>query len=173
MDKLHFLKIVIARFIIILFKRKKGIELLYLDYKAESIFNKHPKQIIEHNYIILDYQFKNGIFYSFEKKITKENNIKILNLELLDKEFDLIVYGFFQKKIYHLKFQPKFNLDNSNFKTSIFNLNLKLSEITIPRLTPENIYCYIHKPIITKSNIEIENKKIAISNSTFNQNDFI
>ncbi len=165
LQKLRFLKVIIARFLIILFRRKKGIELLYLDYNTEYLF--------ENSYLIINYRFRNALYYRFKNIKTLEKQIKIFNLSNFDNEFDLVVYGFFQKKVYQIKVERKLELDNSNFKASTLNLNLKLSEIKIPRLTPENIYCTIHKPIITKSNIEIENKKLAISNSTFNQNDFI
>lgn len=165
LEKLHFFKVVTARFLIILFRRKKGIELLYLDYNTEHLF--------DNSYLIINYRFRNALYYRFKNIKTLEKQIKIFDLKNFDNEFDLVVYGFFQKKKYQIKVERKLELDNSNFKTSIFNLNLKLSEITIPRLTHQNIYCSIHKPIITKLNIEIENKKLAISNTIFNQNEFI
>lgn len=162
--QLHFLKVVIARFFIILFRRRKGIELLLLDYADEHIFEK--------SYLVINYRFKNAIYYKFGKHKTLEKQIKIFESKNFKKEFELEVYGFFQKKKYNIKFEPKLILDDTNFKTSLSNLYLKLEEKPFPKLIPI-FFNNVKKPIIINNEIEIKQSKIKISNTTFNQTDFI
>lgn len=165
LEKLHFFKVVTARFLIILFRRKKRIEQLYLNYSTEHIF--------DNSYIIINYRFRNAIYYRFGKYITLEKQIKIFDLKNFDKEFDFVVSGFFRSKTYKLKFDPQLFLNNSSFKTSVSNLNIKLEKRTIPNLAHPNIYSNIKKPKIIIPNIEINHKQITISNTIFNQNEFI
>lgn len=165
LEKLHFYKVVTARFLIILFRRKKRIEQLYLNYSTEHIF--------DNSYIIINYRFRNAIYYRFGKYITLEKQINIFDLRNFDREFDFVVSGFFRSKTYKLKFAPQLFLNNSSFKTSISNLNIKLEERTIPNLAHPNIYSNIKKPKIIIPNIEINHKPITISNTIFNQNEFI
>jgi hypothetical protein len=165
LEKLHFFKVVIIRFLIILFRRKKGIEQLYLNYSTKHIF--------DNSYIIINYRFRNAIYYRFGKYKTLEKQIKIFDLKNIERESDFVVYGLFRKKIYKLKFEPQLSLDNSNFKAIFSNLNLKLEEKTIPKLTHPDIYCDIKKPIVSIPNIEINHRPLTISNTTFNQTDFI
>ena len=166
LQKLHFLKVVIARFFIILFRRKKRIELLHLDYDTKHLF--------KNSYIIINYRFKNALYYSFGKHKTLEKKIKIFNLKNMDKELELVVHGiFFKKEKYELKFKPELQLITDDFKTDIFNLNLKLVEKTIPKLASKEIYCDVKQPRIEIPKIKYNNKKIEIANTTFNQTDFI
>lgn len=165
LEKLHFFKVVTARFLIILFRRKKRIEELYLNYSKEHIF--------DNSYIIINYRFKNAIYYRFGKYITLNKQIKIFNLKNFDQEFNVIVYGLFNRKIVPLKFEPKLTLNTDTFKTNISNLDLILVEKPIPKLSPKEIYCDIKKPLIETPEIIVKNKKITISNTIFNQNEFI
>ena len=165
LKKIQFIKVVIARFLIILFRRRKRIEELYINYVTEHIF--------ANSYIIINYRFRNAIFYRFGNHKTLEKQIKIFNLTNFDNEFDFVVYGLFQKRKYKLKFEPQLTLNTENFKTKFSNLNLKLQERTIPKLVHPNIYSVIDKPIINTPKIKIQNKPITISHKTFNQTDFI
>lgn len=164
-ENLSFYRVVITRFFIILFRRRKNIEELYFNYDTEHLFTN--------SYIIINYRFRNAIYFRFGKHKTLEKQIKIFDLENIEKEFNLIVYGFFRKKIYKLKFEPKLSLDNTTFKTVFSNLNIKLEEKIIPKLTHPNIYCDIKKPQVTIPEIKIDQPKIKIVNTTFNQTDFI
>jgi len=165
LEKLHFYKVVIARFFIILLRRRKRIEELYLNYSTEHIF--------DNSYIIINYRFRNAIFYRFGKYKTLEKQIKIFDIKNFDREFDFVVSGFFRSKTYKLKFDPQLFLNNSSFITSISNLNIKLEERTIPKLVHPNIDSNIKKPKIIIPNIEINHKPITISNTIFKQNEFI
>ena len=155
----------VARFFKILFRRRRKIEEINLNYSTEHIF--------DNSYVIINYRFTNAIYYRFGKYKTLEKQIKIFNLKNFDKEFDFVVYGFLRSKTYKLKFEPKLSLNNSSFKTTFSNLNLKLEERSIPKLSHPYIYCDIKTPNINKSKIEIKQPIIIISNATFNQNEFI
>ena len=75
--------------------------------------------------------------------------------------------------VIQLKFEPQLTLNTENFKTKFSNLNLKLHEQTIPKLSHPNIYTTIDKPIIKTSKIKIHNTQIKFSHKPFNQTDFI
>lgn len=157
-EKLRFLKVIIARFFLILFRKRKRIELLYLNYDKEHLF--------ETSYIVINYRFKNVIYYRFGKHITLEKKIKIFNIKNFENEFDLVVYGLFQKKKYRIKFEPKLALNSDPFKTTISNLTVKLIEQKLPKLAHPKIYVNIKQLIINT-------KKIKINNNSFNQNEYI
>lgn len=165
LEKLYFLKVIITRFFIILIRRRKEIELFQLDYVNEYIF--------ERSYIVINYRFRNAIFYRFGKQKTLQKQIKIFDLQNFENEFDFVVYGFFQKKKYKLKFEPKLKLNSSNFKTIASNLSLRLEEKSIPKLTSSLFFCDIKKPIVITSEVELNQSIIKISNTIFNQTDYI
>lgn len=165
LEKLRFLKVVIARFLTILFRRRKGVELLHLKYNTEHLF--------DNSFIIINYRFRNALYYKFGNHITLEKEIKIFNLSNFDNEFQLTVYGFFRKKTYLLKFEPKLTLESEKFKTSFSNFSIKLEEQNIPNLSHPLFYLAIDKPIIKQLKTEISNKTITIKNNSFNENEFI
>jgi hypothetical protein len=165
LEKLRFLKVVITRFLIILFRRRKGIELLLLKYETEHLF--------DNSFIIINYRFRNAIYYQFGNHKTLEKQIKIFNIKNFDNEFDLIVYGFFQKKIYNIQFEPQLNLNNISFKTTISNLTLKLQKQNLPNLAHPSIYLDIEKTNIRSQKVKITNKTLQIKTNSFNQNEFI
>lgn len=165
LKKMHFLKVIITRFFIILIRRKKEIELLQLDYVSEHIF--------ERSYIIINYRFRNAIFYRFGKQKTLQKQIKIFDLQNFENEFDFVVYGFFQKKKYKLKFEPNLKLINSNFKTSFSNLTLKLDEKSIPKLVPTIFIYNLKKTKVITSEIELNQIRIKTKKTIYNQTDYI
>jgi hypothetical protein len=154
-----------ARFFVILFRKRRTIELLNLDYDTDHLF--------DNSFIIINYRFRNAIYYRFGNHKTLEKQIKVFNIKNFDNEFDFVVYGFFRSKSYKIKFEPKLRLDTSNFKTVFSKLNLNLVEKTIPKLSHPDIYCEIKKPVAKPLKIKIKRAKIKISNTNFNQNEFI
>lgn len=159
-----FYKIVIIQFFIILFKRKKKIELLLLEYDTEHLF--------DNSYIVINYRFENAIYYCFGKHKTAEKHIKIFNIKNFDTKFDLTVYGFFQKKTYLIEFEPKLSLNSDSFKTKLSNLSLKIEEKSIPNLVP-SFHLVNKKPKIKHPKVELNQSKINISSTPFKQNEFI
>ncbi len=165
LEKLRFLKVIINRFFIILFRRRKGIELLRLEYDREHLFDK--------SFIVIHYRFRNAIYYQFGNHTTLEKNIKIFNLKNFEKEFELTVYGFFRKKSYKLKFEPKLTLETSNFKTDFSNLKNDFEFKTIPNLSTPNFKVELIRIEIKSRKLKIAPNKLILKHETFNQNDFI
>jgi hypothetical protein len=165
LEKLRFLKVIIARFLIILFRRKKGIELLRLEYDREHLFDK--------SFIVIHYRFRNAIYYRFGNHKTLEKEIKIFNLKNFEKEFELTAYGFFRKKSYKLKFEPKLTLETSNFKTDLSNLKNDFEFKTIPNLSTPSFKIQLVEIEIKPSKLKITPNKLVLKHEKFNQNDFI
>lgn len=165
LESFQFVFTVIVRSLKILFRWRKEIELLRLDFATEHLFDS--------SLIVINYRFKNALFYRFGKHLTLEKQIKIFNLKNFESEFDLIVYGFFRTKTYKLKFEPQWQLNNSSFKASFSNLHLKLEQQPIPKLGRPVICLKMDKTIIKTPKIEILQKIIKLKTSTYNQNEFI
>ena len=91
----------------------------HLDYENNHLF--------ENSYVVVNYRFRNALYYKFGNHKTLEKQIKIFNLKNFENEFDLIVYGFFRKKRYKLKFEPNLKLNTDDFKTSISNISIQFS----------------------------------------------
>ena len=163
--KLQFILIIVGRFFKILFRKRKGIELLYLNYSTEYIF--------DNSLIIISYRFRNGLWYQFGKHKTFEKEIKIFNIKNFDTEFDLVVFGFFQRKVFKLKFEPQLTINTQSFKTSLSNLSLEIVEKTIPALIQPHLDSNVRKPSLIASKIKVTNKPIKITNNNYNQNEFI
>lgn len=163
--KLQFILIIVGRFFKILFRKRKEIELLYLNYSTEYIF--------DNSLIIINYRFRNGLWYQFGKHKTLEKEIKIFNLKNFDTEFDFVVHGFFQKKVFKLKFEPQLTINTQSFKTSLSNRSLDLVEKAIPDLIQPHLYSDIGKLSIDTSKIKVTSKPFIINNNTYNQNEFI
>lgn len=144
--KISILRSVISRFIIILFRKRKGIELLYLNYSKEYVFDK--------SFLIINYRFRNAIYYRFGNHFTLEKQIKIFNLKNFDNKFSLIVYGFFRKKTFEIQVKPQYTLNHSNFKTSISNLKIKTKNPNIAELSFPNLNFRIQNPEFRPQNIK-------------------
>jgi hypothetical protein len=164
-EKLSFLKVVITRFLIILFRRRKGLELLRIEYDREHLFSQ--------SFIVINYRFRNAIYYKFGNHKTFEKEIKIFNLKNFEKEFELTVYGFFRKKSYKLKFEPKLTLETSTFKTDFSNLNNDFEFKSIPDLSTPNFKVELVEIKIKPSKLKIIHNKLVLKHETFNQSHFI
>ncbi|WP_431496961.1 hypothetical protein [Flavobacterium sp.] len=165
LEALNFFKVLIARSFVILFRKERKIEVFKLEYTTEHIF--------DNSYVIINYSFRNAIYYRFGSHITLEKHSKIFNLKKFEKEFDFIVYGLFQKRKYKLKFEPQLTLNSNSFKTNFSNLNLKLNPQLLPKLTHPAIQVNFDKPIVNICKVKVQDKPMAIFHKTFNQNDFI
>ncbi|KOP36387.1 hypothetical protein DBB36_23605 [Flavobacterium sp. WLB] len=165
MKQIAFTKTVLARFFVILFKKNKNIELLKLNYETNCVF--------KNSFVIIDYEFNNALWYSFNNKKTLEKSIKIFNLENIFPNMDIVVHGFFRKKKYSLKLEPSLKIENQSFKTNFSNLSLNLKENHIPQLTHSSIEISISKPEIKTSKVNIKNQALNLKHNTYNQNEFI
>lgn len=162
---LQFYKIVLIRLLTICFRKNKEIRLLHLKYNDKYLF--------ENSYIIINYRFRNAIYYRFGNHITTEKEIKIFDLLNFNNEFDLIVYGFFKRKIYHLKFSPEVAIDTNGFRTQFQNFSNPIHFQYIESIEKHPIYIENKKESISIPKISILNKTINFNKSSFNQNDFI
>ncbi|NDP21170.1 MAG: hypothetical protein GZ091_08830 [Paludibacter sp.] len=162
---MQFLKIVLTRFFIILFRRGKGIELLQLDYDTQNLF--------ENSFIVVNYRFRNAIWYRFGSHITVEKQIKIFNLKNFEKEFDLVVYGFFQKKVYTIKLQPQLTLNSQGFKTKFQQITNDIEFQQIQNTKSLAFYYERKKTTVKIPKIKITTNPITIKPNSFNQTDFI
>ena len=91
----------------------------------------------------------------------------------IENEFELTVYGFFRKKSYKLKFEPKLTLETSNFKANFSNLKNDIEFKTIPNLSAPNFKVELVVIEIKPSKLTITSNKLVLKHETFNQNDFI
>ncbi|AWG22244.1 hypothetical protein FFWV33_12310 [Flavobacterium faecale] len=164
-QKLHFIKVVAGRFFKILFRKHKKIELLQLEYDRNPIF--------QNGYLIINYRFKNAIYYGFNHNKTLEKQIKIFDLTNIEHEFNLIVYGFFQKKEYQIKIEPQLNFKSQNFKTKFKNLATQLEFQQIENINIPSLNIKQKKQSILLPKIKVRNHPIIFKSNSFNQNDFI
>jgi hypothetical protein len=163
--KLSFYKVVVARSFRILFRKRKEIELLFLKYDTNILF--------ENSFVFINYRFKNAIYYKFKNQKTLEKEIKIFNLKNVENDLKLTVYGFFRKKTFNIVLIPNTSLDTSSFKTDFSKLKIELVETKPIKIIYPEKYPKINKLKINVSKVKIENKKIIIKNNSFNQNEFI
>jgi len=161
----QFSGIVTLRFLKILFRRNKNIETIYLNHPSKHLFKS--------SYIFLHYHFKNAIFYRIGRHMTIEKHLLILDQTHFEKEFKLVVYGFFRKKIISLKFEPKLSVNTANFKVNINNLSSKLAIRKEPtfRLKDITVQSVNFRP--KQHTIKFQYRKIEIKTSNYNQSDFI
>jgi hypothetical protein len=162
---LRFFGIILVRFTKILFRRRKNIEIIYLNYSDKHLF--------ESSYIILNYHFKNAIWYRFGKYRTTEKHIKIFNLVNFDKEFDLVVIGFFRKKVFRLKFEPSQTLVTENFKTEFQHLNNAFELKPTPDFYRLPLSIMLNEIKSSNSPIRMQKNKIELQTNKYNQTDFI
>jgi hypothetical protein len=158
--KLKFIVSVIAKFLTILFRRRKGIKLLQLDYSKKYLFDK--------SYLIISYKFKNALWYNFKnlKKTTEKQSV-VFNLKNLEtNNITLIVYGFFQKKIYDINILPEKALETKSFKTIISGINQETTFAASIKLDRKSTFLNLPK-------INVAKTKIAINHSSYNQTDFL
>lgn len=102
----EFVANVAARFFKILFRSDKKIRLIYSNYT-----NKH---FLGDKFVVLNYRFRNALWYKIENATTDKRQFVIEKPEASQKMI-LIVYGFFKKKIYTLNFQDSEVIDSNSF----------------------------------------------------------
>jgi len=78
----------------------------------------------------------------------------------------LIVYGFFQKKIYHINVMPEKVLDTKSFKTIILGINQQTTFAASIKLDRKSTLINIQKRNVVKV-------KMEFNHSSYNQTDFI
>lgn len=161
--KLYF-KIGIS-FLLILFKKDKRLIELYFDSGNEVLF--------ENSFLILNYRFKNAIFYSINNKLTVENNIKIYNVNNLNEVIHFVVYGWFETKHYVIEVKPQKKINKETFITEISNLKISIIPLEFLNLTAKDVNLKSKTISINFSKVLIEKNNINIKTNSFTQNDFL
>jgi len=158
--KIRFLLIVCGRFLIILFRWRKGIKFLRLDYANKYQF--------DNSYLLIRYRFRNALWYNFKNiKKTTEKKIIILNLKNVPEiPIELTVYGFFRSKTFHISVIPKSTLQNNSFKIAI----TRISEIESYN---KPIVLKAIKPTPTLPKIKLSHSEIQIKQPSYTQTDFL
>lgn len=158
--KIRFLLIVCGRFFIILFRWRKGIKLLHLDYAKKYQF--------DNSYLIIRYRFRNALCYNFKNiKKTTEKKIIVLNLKNVPViPIELTAYGFFRSKTFHISVTPESTLQNNSFKTAIKGIN-EIEIYSKPIILKEI------KPTPTLPKIKLNHSEIQIKQPLYNQTDFL
>lgn len=159
--------VISGRFIRILFRWNKSIQLIYFDYSKKHQF--------ENSYLIVRYQFKNALWYHFKNiKRTTKREIIIFNLKnLQDPSIELVVHGFFRKKKYFISVSPSKILNTTSFKTKIKRLTMVESRSKIIELNAPVILLDTHKINISIPGPRISNPRVLIKHSSYSQIDFI
>jgi len=165
LTSINFLGIVMLRFSKILLRKRKNIEVVYLNYSDRHLF--------ESSFIILNYSFKNALWYRFGKHRTIDEDIKIFNLKNFEKEFDLVVYGFFRKKVFRLKFEPTNILKTDKFKTQFNHLTSDLEIKTSPNFYRLPLLLKLYELKTNNVAIVLQHQKIELKTNKYNQTDFI
>ncbi len=133
---------------------------MQLDYSRKYVFDK--------SYLVISYKFKNALWYNFKnlKKTTEKQSV-VFNLKNIEtNNITLIVYGFFQKKIYHINIQSEKTLETKSFKTIISGINKQTTFAASIKLDRKNTLIHLPK-------INVPKTKIAINHSSYTQTDFI
>ena len=158
--RIRFLLIVCGRFFIILFRWRKGIKLLRLDYEKKYQF--------DNSYLIIRYKFRNAIWHNFKNiKKTTEKEIIFLNLKNVPEiPIELTVYGFFRSSTFYISVTPESTLQSNSFKTSIKGIN-EIKSYSKP-IVLKNINL---TPTLPK--IKLNHSEIQIKQPSYNQTDFL
>lgn len=115
----EFVANVATRFFKIFFRSDKNIRLIYSNYSNKHFFGD--------KFVILDYRFRNALWYTIGDSVTEKRHF-LLEKPELSKKIILTVHGFFRKKMYLLDFSESEYMDSSAFcveikKSSLQNLN--------------------------------------------------
>ena len=157
-NQLQFLLIVTIRFIKIIFKSNRTIQLGYLKHNADNLFDS--------SFLVIKYNFQNALYYKINNQTTLSDTPKVFNLSEITNPIEFVVYGFFERQTYYIAFQPSLTLNSNSFVTSISNLKIELNNPSKLSLKLKSIQNKIKTPKIKK-------QKIKILTNPFNQKEFI
>jgi hypothetical protein len=93
----EFFSTVVARFFKVLFRSDKRIKMIYMNYS-----NNHS---LGNDILMLNYRFKNAIFYKVNGQTTEKYQIVLHKIDI-ESILDIKVYGLFSQKSF------KFNVSN-------------------------------------------------------------
>ncbi len=163
--KFHFTKV--GKWITILFKRRKKLEKLSLEYYKSWRF--------DNAYLVIDFKFKSAVWFSIGNiKGTDFTKPIILNLQNIKSDtLNLEVFGFFQRQVYKINLNREAKINTQTFKTKIDNINTvelveQKTKTTIPIIALQ-----IDKPILSFEKISITHKNVNFNYKPFKIQDYI
>lgn len=163
--KIKFLFHVSKRVVIILFRKERNVELLELTFSEKFLF--------VNGYLIIRYRFRNALYYQFDNVKTIENQLKIFDISNFKNEFNLVVHGLYEKKVYSIKVNPENRIHNQNFKTEFNNFKTELEFFDIPNLKSNNLIIKELQFNINRKVISVKKQQIKKQNYPFNQSEFL
>ncbi|MBA9075184.1 hypothetical protein GGR22_003367 [Flavobacterium gossypii] len=104
--KYEFVANVASRLLKILFRSDRSIRLIYSNYSNKHFFGD--------KFVILDYRFRNALWYKIGDSITEKRHF-LLEKPEASKKILLTVHGLFRKKMYLLDFSEAGYVDSSTF----------------------------------------------------------
>lgn len=156
---------VVKRFFLLIFRKNKEIEKIYLKYNNKYLF--------KNSYLIVEYKFKNVLFFKLNNEYFTKKNIILFNIERLEGELKLTVYGFFRKREYKLLFSSELFLVNDNFKISTKNLKLEIDTPLIPQKIIKMVSVRTPDLIIKQPILKPKIEPLKTNHQPFYLNDFI
>lgn len=159
-NKLKFASKITLIFYKLIFTKNRKLELVKLNYS-----NKHN---FEKSILVIEYEFKNAIWFNLKhiKTTTYQKPILINIDKITGNELTLNVFGYFQKKQFVIFSKIDNKLITNSFKTKFSNLDNDLN------FAP-NLDLKICKPVINNHKIKVVNQILKINNTNFNQTEFI
>jgi hypothetical protein len=156
--------IVFCRFLNIIFRDNKQLQLFKLEFDNDIVFKK--------SYVVLNYRFKNALYYKFGNIQTIEKERIVFDVNNIKDVINLTVYGFFQSKTYFLEFNPKLEIKNKSFITEItdFETTLNFKNFNC-RIVETKIYATLIVSNI--KNFNVVKNKLSFKPIPFNQSEFI
>jgi hypothetical protein len=170
--QLFFYSVVFIRFFRLLLSSNKEIEVIHFNYPMNYKF--------KNGNFIIDFHFKNVLWYEIKNlyKTTNHQSLSI-NPNIINFPIELIVYGFFRKKIFKVSLENKQEFNFDDFKVKLGKVECKLEMISrisvnLFKIISRNKFkIIVKKRELFQEKIEISTHKIKIQFTNFNQNDFI
>ena len=173
--KIKFAAIISWRRIMLLFRKDKNLQLLYLDYSTKNIFDK--------SYFIIHYEFLNALWFEFIgiKKTTGDKYLVIDIEHYKQEKIVLKVQGYKKQVEFVIDITPGFSIESTTFRTATNNLQINLNskkfntgfdKMPLVKLIQKELNSRVND-IKIKSSIKLERKQTNIHHSSFKQADFI
>ena len=159
---LKFYSLKFGKWILLLFKPNKKLKNISFNY----LRNWH----VDNAYLIIDFKFKNAIWFKIGKfKSTDFNHPLALNLQVIHSDvLEFEVYGFLQKQTILIQLSKELKINTEVFKTKILTIN-NITLIPNKTLVKESKV----KTKITMSDLRPRKLSIEINHSNFKIQDYI
>lgn len=156
-----------GRLMKILFKKRKKLEIITLEYYRMWHF--------DNAYLLIDFKFNNAVWFSIEKHKCYDLSKQIaLNLKNIQTETaTLEVFGFFQKLVYKIHLNKETSINTQSFRPyferiHVFESIIHESINIIPKLG-----LHIANPSFVSNKIVMRSNNISINHKLINIQDYI